>query len=262
MGKRGSISIRAGGIAMSQENTIITVHGYQGDQHQIRTFLPLYEHHKSPVIIFSPDDSRIEDMGGHGCWFGGKRAYVGPDSIQREKIHLKMMLDLPGDYFLRNDSDSFCICPDIPEYLYEEDAFYSNVVSDAMHQRLTSYKFPRLAFQPPYFFSRRILQRMVSLPDIAVDQTTPFPDWFFMAACVAGGIPYKNFRDGFSCCTRNSHGLQVMSDMVGRHGKVMLHSIKSESVMKQLLHFRKRYANQAPPITPGNQGKIWTRQVK
>lgn len=219
------------------ENTLVSVHGYAGDSHQIRNGLPFYEHHRAPVVIFSPDDSRITKMGPHICVFGGKRAYTGPLSLERQMIHLKMLLEYPFDFFLMNDSDSFCLSPEIPKYLYDEpEVLWSNEVSDMMHQRKPEYTWPRLAFQPPYFASRKVLERLIEIaPTVECEPQTPFIDWCMMAWAIASECPHKNFRDGASYPTFNyPPGQDVMRRVVRNEGKIMVHSIKDARTLHAL----------------------------
>lgn len=221
--------------------TLVSVHGYAGDAGQIKNNLPVYEHHKCPVVIFSPTDSRIEKMGPHICRFGGIRQYIGPESLQRQQIQMKMLLDYPFEWFLLNDSDSFCISPEIPEYLYKErGVLWSNEVSDAMHTRPPGYAYPQLAFQPPYFCSRQVLEILTDV-DVTPDPKTPFIDWVMMAWSIATNCPHKNYRDGLSCPTSDNHTSSVMASHVLNHGKVMLHSIKTARVLHNLIACRKRY---------------------
>lgn len=223
-------------------NTLITVHGYSGDQHQIRNMLKYYEHHKCSVVIFSPDDSRITRMGPHICRFGGRRAYTGPASLERQRIQLQQMLEYPFDWFLCNDSDSVCISPEIPPYLYEERVLWSNEVSDEMHPRQPGYRWPRLAFQPPYFMPREIVQRLVEVaPTVPVDPQTPFIDWCMMSWAIAGGIPHKNFPHGISCPTSDHHSLGTMANYVANHGRVMCHSIKTPRALHHIISCRMQY---------------------
>lgn len=219
-------------------DTLVTVHGYAGDAHQIRNALPAYEHHKCSVVIFSPVDSKIEKMGPHICHFAGKRAYTGADSLIRQKLQMEAMLTYPFNWFLANDSDSMCLSPKIPDYLYREpDVLWSNEVSDMMHHRSADYKWPRLAFQPPYFMSRRVIERLLTVTDdMPYDAQTPFIDWCMMAWAIASGCPHKNFIDGASYPTRNSpEGLNVMRGVVRNRGKVMVHSIKDPRVLRWLI---------------------------
>lgn len=222
------------------QKTLISVHGYSGDAWQIKNNLPLYEHHKQSVVIFSPTDSKIERMGPHICRFGGIRQYIGAESLQRQQIQMRMLLEYPFDWFLMNDSDSFCLSPEIPSYLYaQRGILWSNEVSDAMHTRPAGYPWPQLAFQPPYFLSREALERLVTAK-VDADPKTPFIDWVMMAWAIATKCPHQNFHDGLSCPTSDRHCAGVMADHVLNKGKVMLHSVKTLGVMKHLVACRNR----------------------
>lgn len=222
------------------QKTLVSVHGYAGDAWQIKNNLPLYEHHKQPVVILSPEDSKIERMGPHICRFGGKRQYIGAESLQRQQIQMKMLLEYPFDWFLLNDSDSFCLSPEIPAYLYRQRGIlWSNEVSDAMHTRPVGYPWPQLAFQPPYFCSREALELLVTA-NVEADPKTPFIDWVMMAWAIATKCPHQNYPDGLSCPTSDRHTAGVMADHVLNHGKVMLHSVKTLAVMKHLVACRNR----------------------
>lgn len=225
-------------------DTLVSVHGYAGDQHQIRNALSVYEHHKCSVVIFSPEDSKIEKMGPHICRFVGKRAYTGPESLVRQKLQLRALLEYPFNWFLANDSDSVCLSPKIPDYLYQEpEVLWSNKVSDMMHVRPAGYSWPRFALQPPYFMARRVVERILSVADdVACEPQTPFIDWVMMAWAVASGCPNNNFRDGASYPTRNSpEGLHVMRTAVREHGKIFVHSIKDRLVLDRLIRDRGDY---------------------
>jgi hypothetical protein len=227
--------------------TIVTVHGYEGDAHQIRDLMPCYEHHHLPIVIVTPEDSRIENMGPHICRWGGQREYIGLKSFARQVEHWKIMLDYDATHYLCNDSDSFCLAPELPAYLYAEDVVWSNEVSDMMHKLPAPYAWPRFAMQPPYFLSRGLVERLIAAaPLVEPDPRMLFIDWFFMACCVRGNIPHKNFRDGLSCGTAHTHGLRVMTDAVWRHGKIFVHSIKNAAIRRQLEFARKQYIKNHP----------------
>lgn len=223
--------------------TLVSCHGYYGDSAQIRGMLRYQEHHQAPLIIVSPVDSRIEKMGPHICRFAGKRQYIGVLSLERQFAQLRVLLEYPFEFFLANDSDSLCISPKIPEYLYKDPLnFWSNEVSDLMHQRKPGYKWPRQAFQPPYFFSREILERMIKTEGtFEYDMQTPFIDWLMMAICFAGDIPHKNFRDGVSCPTADNHSRRHMVNNIVQRGAVMLHSIKTPLALQEMVSARHQY---------------------
>src|SRR2546425_10327489 len=117
------VRIRTGKIpfrVINNPDTIIIVHCYDGDAAQVKFMMPHYEHHKCPIIIMSPEDAPVVKMGPHICRTGGKRAYVGPLSLERQRIHLQIMLEYPGKYFVCHDADSVCLEPQFPSYFYNE----------------------------------------------------------------------------------------------------------------------------------------------
>jgi hypothetical protein len=229
---------------VSNLDVLVTVHGYYGDQHQIRHGLKTNETHGCPIVIFSPEDSAIKKMGPHICRAVGRRAYTGPLSLERQKLHLQAMLEYPFEYFLANDSDSYCLAPQLPEYLFDEDVLWSNEVADTMHNRdhQVGYQFPRLAFQPPYFMSRNVVEQLVAVADsVPCDPLTPFIDWCMMSWAIAGNIPHKNYKDGISCPSTTPEGFNWMRHAVRNEGRVMVHSVKSFQVLNRLLDDRKFY---------------------
>lgn len=242
------------------DNTMVVVCGYSGDAHQIRTLMPYYLHHRCPILILSPEDSpilptQLQIRKELGFRQGGKRAYIGQLSLDRQIAHLKLMLTMPPEYkyFLAHDSDSVVLDPRLPNYLYSEpDVLWSNIVSDAMHDphRPADYPWPHLAFQPPYFMSRTTIERLLTVADsIKADPHTPFIDWCMMAWAVAAKIPYKNFPDGASCSTAPGEGLRVMTELVDRSGRYIIHSVKTAESLKQLAWARIAYKKRFK-ITP------------
>src|SRR6185503_2968878 len=128
------------------ENILVAVFGYghsqvspdtwdykqSGDEGRIRMLLPYYEHHECPVVIMSPSDAPIKAMGPHICRQAGKRAYTGQTSLDRQRDHLRILLEYPFKHYLLNDSDSCCFEPEIPHYLYDDcdNVFWSNEVPE------------------------------------------------------------------------------------------------------------------------------------
>ena len=111
-----------------------------------------------------------------------------------------------------------------------------------MHQRKPGYKWPRLAFQPPYFFSRSILERLVKTEGtFEADMQTPFIDWLMMAICAAGDIPHKNYRDGVSCPTSDNHSRLHMVNNIVQRGAVMLHSVKTPLALQEMVSARHQF---------------------
>lgn len=223
--------------------TLVTCHGYYGDSAQIRNMLRYQEHHQCPVVIMSPVDAPILRMGPHICRTGGQRAYIGQASLDRQFIQMRQMLEYPFEWFLANDSDSLCLSPEIPKYLYERpDALWSNEVSDLMHQRRPEYTWPRFAAQPPYFFSRAVLEKIVATEGtFTVDQQTPFIDWLMMAVAIAGEIPHLNYPHGVSCPSSDYSSRRYMCDRIANHGAVMVHSVKTPTALQEVVSARHQH---------------------
>lgn len=233
------------------ENTLVSVHGYAGDSNQVRFMLPYYLHHKCPVVIMSPVDSPITKAligtrSGITLVESGNRAYIGQLSLDRQIEHMKELLKFPQHFFLMNDADSVCLSPQLPDYLYHEpDVLWSNIVSDAMHdsKRAADYKYPHLAFQPPYFCSRGVLEKLLTVADnIKADPNTPFIDWCMMAWAVEAGVPYKSFAygHGVSCPSTTVETRYAMEGAVN-NGAIFVHSIKQLEALKQIAYARIRY---------------------
>lgn len=233
---------------LNNPSTLVSVHCYAGDQSQVENAMPYYLHHGCPVVVLSPVDSPIKQVAAAPtviCRQGGSRAYVGELSLTRQLEHMRMLLEYPFEYFLMNDSDSVCLSPQIPRYVYNEpEVLWSNEVSDMMHNRLLSYRLPRLAFQPPYFISRRNIEKILKFAKrVKTDRTTPFIDWVMMAWAVTAGIPHKNFLTGASCPTRgHPPGYDLMCELVRKHGRVMVHSIKDQDVLLRLVELHRQFA--------------------
>lgn len=239
------------------DHTLVAVCGYAGDAHQIRNLMPYYIHHRCPVCIMSPEDApitgaQISPRRELGFFSAGHRAYIGQESLDRQILHLRHLLRHPAEYkyFLVHDSDSVILDSRIPSYLYQSpEVVWSNIVSDAMHdhQRPPGYPWPHLAFQPPYFLSRSSVQKLVNVAaGVPADPATPFLDWAMMAWTVAAGLSYQSFPDGASLPTSpGSSSFDRMYELVDRHGKYVLHSIKAPESLKSLawarLKFKQRF---------------------
>jgi hypothetical protein len=235
------------------DQTLVTVHGYAGDVTQVNMLMPYFKHHGCPVMILSPEDSKITpnlitDSAGVDFRYGGVRAYIHQPSLDRQLIHLKMMLADPRNFqwFLANDSDSVVLAAELPEYLYSEKAtVWSNRVCDRIpnRARAADYPWPELAFQPPYFFSRYALEKLIEVaPSCPGDLVCPFIDWAMMAWTVRAGLTHRGFPEGASCGTPpNSDGLANMLRIVELEGKFFLHAIKDKQSFHEIVYARLRY---------------------
>ncbi len=189
------------------ESTLIAVFGYgpskhgsntwdyknAGDVERIRMLLPYYEHHKCPVVIMSPSDAPILKLGPHICRQAGKRAYTGQASLDRQRDHLRILLGYPFKHFLLCDSDSCCVTPEIPQNFYDVDAFWSNEITEP---RPHASPYPKLALHPPYFCSREVLGRMLTVADrVVAHPITPFIDHYMLQLVCESGVEHRNFLD-------------------------------------------------------------------
>lgn len=215
------------------EHTLVTVHGYAGDQHQIEALMPWYVHHECPVIIMSPDDSRVT-IAPHICRYAGQRAYIGRESLDRQVLHMKMALQYDFDFYLMNDSDSFCVSPELPRYLYDESHFFwSNECGDP---RTHPTLLPRIAMQPPYFVSRKNLEKMVEVaPRVEMHPITPYIDHFMLQLVYAAGLEHRPFttKEKSTASTETDPWEQLY--IRTRHGGCLFHHpIKRREIAERI----------------------------
>lgn len=222
-------------------DTLVTVCCYSGDVEQVKNLMPYYRHHDCPVVVLSPQDHPVSDLGGIICRTGGKKAYIGQESLDRQALHMKMMLDYPFKWFLMHDSDSVCLAPQLPEYLYKrDDVVWSNEVFD-FHER-PRYVMPRIAMQPPYFASRKMMEAMVRIaPQIRADPLTPFIDHYFVQLVCRARLHHHTFPDGNSFGTHDDNGAGIMERVVRDEGKIFMHSVKRPEVISRIVNARSDY---------------------
>lgn len=233
---------------MLNPDTRVAVCGYEGDMRQITSAMRMYTHHECPVTILSPDDAKIE-IPGVDCRFGGKRQYIGQLSLDRQREHLRILSRCPENFFLINDSDSMCLSPKIPQYLYDEpDFLWSNLINDNMPFRQIGYypdDFPKLAFQPPYFLSKRGINTLLACVEddnIEANPQLPFIDHYMVQLAVKADFPWMNFQDGLSCpISSHANAARVAWEHVRRKGTVMIHSVKAPKWWEPLVTAREHY---------------------
>lgn len=231
-------------------DTLVAVSAYAGDKHQVEHNLKVYLHHECPVLILSPEDAPITEVSDTSviCRSVGLKGWIGPQTLERQRKFLELLLEFPYGHFLFNDADSMCLSPEIPKYLYESpDTIWSNEVIDT--NPAPSF-LPKIALQPPYFLSRKSIQGMLSCvnnlpisyygePQSPDGWPLPFPteciDHWMLQVAHGSGFPHMNFFNGASFETRNEHGLTIMSDLVRGHGRVLVHSVKSAGILNRLL---------------------------
>jgi len=248
------------------ENTRIVVCCYEGDAHQL--YMPGYLQHGCPVTVLSPDDSRVV-VPGADCQHAGKRAYIGQESLDRQRDHLKLLLSYPENFFLIHDSDSIMLDAKIPDYLYAEpDVVWSNQVNDDIPEHQSTFEpgWPHVAFQPPYFLSRRTIEAMLAVADdprVQASPVMPFIDYYMVQLTMVAGLQWKRFEDCLSCPIagdpRKKHsdrdlstyelGRKIAAEGVAK-GATILHSVKDPVVAAEFIEQRRKY------LAPSVDGRL------
>jgi len=229
-------------------NTLVAISAYAGDLGQIETNLPCYLHHGCRVVVLTPTDGPIERVS-HAkvhCRSIGLKGWIGPQTLERQRHFLELLLrEYPHRWFMLNDSDSLCLTARIPAYLYEhEDVFWSNEVLDT---NPGASSLPKLALQPPYFFSRFVLEQLIAhakRPAASYHSPTPFGplpvpteciDHWMLQVVYAAGIQHRNFINGASFETASGVGITEMVNLVQNHGRVLIHQVKTHAVYHRLV---------------------------
>lgn len=228
--------------------TAIAVSAYSGDLPQIEALAPCYLHHGCPVYVLSPEDASItaaQVPWASGVIHAGKRCWAGPEAIERHGLFLRELQRLPFKFFLFNDSDSVCLKPRFPDYLYANpETHFSNEVLDT---NPGPSLLPKIAMQPAYWLSRSVLNRLVEVIDRPAPSylapgphgnlpvPTNCPDHLQVQLVYAAALRHENFKDGASFETVSRHGLETMAQHVRLQGKNFVHSVKSAAVLDRLL---------------------------
>lgn len=177
------------------DDTLVAVHCWQGDQHLVEAFMPQYQAHGCPIVILSPIDSPVR-IDGVECRSAGKRGYFGQASLDRQREHLKLLLEYPQRWFLLCDADSFCLSPELPRYLYDSDnTIWANVVRE---MRPHKSPWPKQALHPPYFLARETIEKLLAVGPVEAHEITPFVDWLMLVLACEAGVTYRSFPDGKS----------------------------------------------------------------
>lgn len=252
-------------------DTRVAVCCYQGDAHMVSDALEFHLHHECPVTILSPADSPVTiDHPGVDNKHGGGVGYIYQVSLDRQAEHLRLLLEYPENFFLINDSDSVVLSPKLPAYLYENpDTVWSNQVFDDIpeHQSTFPTGWPHVAFQPPYFLSRKTIERMLAVkdhPDVQATPVMPFIDYYMLQLTMVAGLAWQRFNDCISCpisvdlqklhvSARDKEtygmGMQIAREAVNRGG-IFLHSIKNGRAIRELMEVRKGYLAGNPDPAP------------
>ena len=238
-------------------DTHVSVCCYAGDMHQVQLALNVYRHHETPLVVFSPADSPaiLPDV---DCLTMGKRAYIGQDSLDRQRMYLETLLTFRQNYFLMHDSDSLCLSAKLPAELYywaDRGAIYSNEVTEP---RPHKSPYPKLAFQPPYFFSRASLEKMLSIAGkIKAHHITPYIDWQMVALCCEAGlghIPFTSLEHAARTQVpfTGSDPWEQLAYRIKFMGTAFVHPIKTPEQLTLCLRSRKFYEDeiQNKPLDP------------
>ncbi len=238
------------------EDTRIGICCYAGDQHYVIKALDNYLQHQCPVVVLSPEDSKAEiRYPGIENRFGGKRAYIGQDSLDRQRIHLQLLLEFPEHHFLIHDADSICLSPELPRYLYDEPYHvWSNLVNDNIPEHLAEFNtrpgWPHVAFQPPYFLHRETIEKMLAVadrPEAKASPTMPFIDFYMVQLTMLAGLSYRRFPHCVSCSDHPSLlGHEIMANQVREDGAIFVHSVKRPEIYQKLLADRQTYLRNHP----------------
>lgn len=233
-------------IEMNSE-TLVAVCAYHGDQHQVIAALGQYLHHETPVVVFSPEDQPADvRYPGIEQVRIGLAAYIGAASLTRQKTHLEYLLRRPENFFLLHDSDSLCLSKEIPQHLYRysQRTIWSNEITEP---RPHESPYPKLAFQPPYFLSRPVVEAMVANWDkIGCHPITPYIDWAMMAASCEAGLHHMPFTalehaPRTEILFSDTDPWRILEYRIKFLGSVFTHPIKTIGQLNLCIEARKFY---------------------
>lgn len=235
-------------------NTLVCVSAYAGDAEQVINNMPWYRHHGCQVVVMTPEDAPITEAPGALCLMAGKKGWTGPQTLQRHVKFLELMLSFPAEFFLFNDSDSICLSPEIPKYLYDRpDTIWSNEVLDT---NPGPSKLAKIAMQPPYFLSRAVIKKLLEVvpnppmsyygePANPEGWPMPFPteciDHYHWQLAAGTGLEHMSYFTGASFETKSPVGLNTMVDLVQNHGRVLIHSVKTKEILLRLAAAHKEF---------------------
>lgn len=224
-------------------DTLVAVHCYKGDREQVVYTLPKYQHHGCPVLVLSPDDSRVK-LAGVRNKSAGQAGWKGLHTIERQIAHLRILADHPERYFLLHDADSVCLAEDLPRYLYDpanEHIFWSNEGCDSVIRKLrgewTAQDELNQTLQPPYFFSRDVLHKVLEVAEVALSlaHAESGIDQFYAEAVKQAGLERRPYPDGIHRETRHLNELARVYYMARVYGTCMIHSVKTAEALETLV---------------------------
>jgi hypothetical protein len=181
------------------EDTRVAVSCYAGDQQQVEQMLGQFLHHECPVTVLSPEDApcnvahwRVDNR------HFGKRGQLGPDAWERHLGFLKILLTYPEQHFLIHESDSICLDPRIPDFLYAEpDIVWSNNgESTPDHWDGFPPGSAKMSFQAPWFFSRKTIQAMIdAAPRVPYHPSLEWVDLYLSRLTEEAGLEWRGYGD-------------------------------------------------------------------
>lgn len=219
------------------------IHCYAGDADRVERLLPYHEKHGVPIVILSSEDQPVVSMGPHICRRAGRSGYIGQHTLDRQLAQLRILLEYPFNWYLLNDSDSFCVSAKIPTRLYQDPTIvWSNEV---VEPRPHPSRYPKIAMQAPYFLSRHALEEIVSIgPHIRAHPITPYIDHAMLMWTCEMGLRHEPFArleapNGGSC---EGMGPQEWLDArVRYYGATMMHPIKTKEELDLVVKAREFY---------------------
>jgi hypothetical protein len=205
----------------------------------------------------------------------GKRQSIGPAAIERERLHLKQLLEYPENFFLLNDADSMCVSPKLPDFLYDEpDVLWSCLMYLSLPNERAQMQpnHPFITPHPPYFMSRRTIQALLDQPYTVNNRYEGFIDHWMGAAAVTGGLVLKGYPNCYSGPISTHENYFEDAYVGARHrGTVFFHSVKAPQFWQPLVEAHKKYLddyrpagdhrpraefNTMPDMKPGSYVKI------
>jgi hypothetical protein len=226
------------------EDTRVAVCCYAGDRQQVVNALDIYLHHDCPLVVLSPEDSKVE-IPDVETRFGGERCYIGEKAITRMREHLKILLTFPENFFLIHDADSFCLTPKLPDYLYAEpDLLWTNLKLDDIPQQQAFYPegFPHIALHPPWFMSRKTIEGLLAVADgVTPNPEMLFIDYWLIQLAIKAGLHWKGFPEAVSFPTYDPFFAGAAWDAVRYRGTTFVHAVKTRETLMCLMHAHKLY---------------------
>lgn len=226
-------------------DTRIGICCYSGDVQQVVEMMPLYTQHQCPITILSPEMPKTAQalIQGMDCRFGGKQCYIGWDGVERMKQHLRILLTYPENFFLIHDADSILLDATLPRDWYADPSvLWSNRVDNGVpeQQRGFGRNIPHVAFHPPWFLSRQVIERLLAVgDDVPPNEYLPFIDYWMVEAAYRAGIPWKDMVGRMSV-PMVTH-LEWACECVRKEGYTVIHSCKGMQYARHLLAARQRY---------------------